>query len=137
MFVVSRTNKGLVRDNNEDSILVKLPKLFAIADGMGGHQGGETASSEAVAYLAATDFSNVADKNVLPFLTKKVQDVSNRIWQMAQENPKLKGMGTTLTVVYLLDDERACAAHVGDSRIYLLQSNGLKKITRDQSYVPE
>ncbi|MHC1714089.1 MAG: Stp1/IreP family PP2C-type Ser/Thr phosphatase [Acidaminococcaceae bacterium] len=137
MLVVSRTNKGLVRDNNEDSILVKLPNLFAIADGMGGHQGGETASSEAVAYLAETDFSNVAEKNVLPFLAKKVQQASNRIWQMAQENPKLKGMGTTLTVVYLLDDERACAAHVGDSRIYLLQSNGLKKITRDHSYVAE
>lgn len=137
MLVVSRTNKGLVRDNNEDSILVKLPDLFAIADGMGGHQGGETASSEAVAYLAETDFSKVDDKNVLPFLAKRVQEASNRIWQMAQENPKLKGMGTTLSVVYLLDDERACAAHVGDSRIYLLQSNGLKKITRDHSYVAE
>lgn len=137
MFVVSRTNKGLVRDNNEDSILVKLPSLFVIADGMGGHQGGETASSEAVNYLAATDFSNVDDKKILPFLSKKVQEVSNRIWQMAQENPQLRGMGTTLTAVYLLSDERACVAHVGDSRVYLLQSNGLKKITRDHSYVAE
>ena len=137
MFVVSRTNKGLVRDNNEDSILVKLPNLFVIADGMGGHQGGETASSEAVAYLSNTDFSNVEEKNILPFLTKKVQEASSRIWQMAQENPKLRGMGTTLTAVYLLSDERACVAHVGDSRVYLLQSNGLKKITRDHSYVAE
>lgn len=137
LFVVSRTNKGLVRDNNEDSILVKLPNLFVIADGMGGHQGGETASSEAVAYLGDTDFSNVEEKNILPFLTKKVQEASSRIWQMAQENPKLRGMGTTLTAVYLLSDERACVAHVGDSRVYLLQSNGLKKITRDHSYVAE
>ena len=137
MFVVSRTNKGLVRGNNEDSILVKLPNLFVIADGMGGHQGGETASSEAVAYLSNTDFSNVEEKNILPFLTKKVQEASSRIWQMAQENPKLRGMGTTLTAVYLLSDERACVAHVGDSRVYLLQSNGLKKITRDHSYVAE
>ena len=137
MFVVSRTNKGLVRDNNEDSILVKRPNLFVIADGMGGHQGGETASSEAVNYLAATDFSNVDDKNILSFLSKKVQEVSSRIWQMAQENPQLRGMGTTLTAVYLLGDERACVAHVGDSRVYLLQSNGLKKITRDHSYVAE
>ena len=137
MFVVSRTNKGLVRDNNEDSVLVKLPNLFVIADGMGGHQGGETASSEAVAYLSNTDFSNVEEKNILPFLTKKVQEASSRIWQMAQENPKLRGMGTTLTAVYLLSDERACVAHVGDSRVYLLQSNGLKKITRDHSYVAE
>ena len=137
LFVVSRTNKGLVRDNNEDSVLVKLPNLFVIADGMGGHQGGETASSEAVAYLGGTDFSNVEEKDILPFLTKKVQEASSRIWQMAQENPKLRGMGTTLTAVYLLSDERACVAHVGDSRVYLLQSNGLKKITRDHSYVAE
>ena len=67
LFVVSRTNKGLVRDNNEDSVLVKLPNLFVIADGMGGHQGGETASSEAVAYLGGTDFSNVEEKDILPF----------------------------------------------------------------------
>ena len=137
LFVVSRTNKGLVRDNNEDSVLVKLPNLFVIADGMGGHQGGETASSEAVAYLGGTDFSNVEEKDILPFLTKKVQEASNHIWQLAQENPKLRGMGTTLTAVFLLSDERACVAHVGDSRVYLLQSNGLKKITRDHSYVAE
>lgn len=136
-MVVSRTNKGLVRDNNEDSILVKLPNLFAIADGMGGHQGGETASSEAVAYLGKTDFSKVDKERILPFLVKKVQEVSRRIWQMAQDNQKLRGMGTTLTAVYLMGDERACVAHVGDSRIYLLQSNGMKKITSDHSYVAE
>lgn len=137
MLVVSRTNKGLVRDNNEDSLLVRLPDLFAVADGMGGHQGGETASYEAVTYLAETDFTSVNENDILPFMGKRVQEASNRIWQMAQDNPKLKGMGTTLTAVYFLDNERACVAHVGDSRIYLLQSNGLKKITRDHSYVAE
>ncbi|MGL5207579.1 MAG: protein phosphatase 2C domain-containing protein, partial [Acidaminococcaceae bacterium] len=74
---------------------------------------------------------------ILPFLVKKVQEVSRRIWQMAQDNQKLRGMGTTLTAVYLMGDERACVAHVGDSRIYLLQSNGMKKITSDHSYVAE
>lgn len=137
MLVVSRTNRGLVRENNEDSVLVKLPNLFAIADGMGGHQAGETASYEAVTYLAETDFSGVEEKDILPFLEKKVQEASLRIWHMAQENPKLSGMGTTLTVVYLLRDEHACVAHVGDSRIYLLQTTGLKQITSDHSYVAE
>ena len=137
MLVESRTNKGLVRDNNEDSLLVRLPDLFAVADGMGGHQGGETASYEAVTYLAETDFTSVPENDILPFMGKRVQEASNRIWQMAEDNPKLKGMGTTLTAVYFLGNERACVAHVGDSRIYLLQSNGLKKITRDHSYVAE
>ena len=137
MLVESRTNKGLVRDNNEDSLLVRLPDLFAVADGMGGHQGGETASYEAVTYLAETDFTSVNENDILPFMGKRVQEASNRIWQMAEDNPKLKGMGTTLTAVYFLGNERACVAHVGDSRIYLLQSNGLKKITRDHSYVAE
>ena len=137
MLVESRTNKGLVRDNNEDSLLVRLPDLFAVADGMGGHQGGETASYEAVTYLAETDFTSVNENDILSFMGKRVQEASNRIWQMAEDNPKLKGMGTTLTAVYFLDNERACVAHVGDSRIYLLQSNGLKKITRDHSYVAE
>ena len=137
MLVVSRTNRGLVRENNEDSVLVKLPNLFAIADGMGGHQAGETASYEAVTYLAETDFSGVEQKDILPFLEKKVQEASARVWNMAQDNPKLRGMGTTLTVVYLLRNEHACVAHVGDSSIYLLQSTGLKKITRDHSYVAE
>ena len=137
MLVESRTNKGLVRDNNEDSLLVRLPDFFAVADGMGGHQGGETASYEAVTYLAETDFNSVNANDILPFMGKRVQEASNRIWQMAEDNPRLKGMGTTLTAVYFLDNERACVAHVGDSRIYLLQSNGLKKITRDHSYVAE
>ena len=88
-------------------------------------------------YLAETDFSVVEQKDILPFLEKKVQEASSRIWNMAQENPKLRGMGTTLTVVYLLRNEHACVAHVGDSSIYLLQSTGLKKITRDHSYVAE
>lgn len=137
MLIASRTNKGLVRENNEDSILVKPPKLFVIADGMGGHLGGETASSTATAFLSKVDFTGVPEKELLAFLDGCFQNISRKIWQMAQDDVNLQRMGTTLTAVYLVDDERACVAHVGDSRIYLLQTNGLKKITSDHSYVAE
>lgn len=137
MLIASRTNKGLVRENNEDSILVKPPKLFVIADGMGGHLGGETASSTATAFLSKVDFTGVPEKELLAFLDSCFQNISRKIWQMAQYDVNLQRMGTTLTAVYLVDDERACVAHVGDSRIYLLQTNGLKKITSDHSYVAE
>lgn len=137
MLIASRTNKGLVRENNEDSILVKPPKLFVIADGMGGHLGGETASSTATAFLSKVDFTGVPEKELLAFLDGCFQNISRKIWQMAQDDANLQRMGTTLTAVYLVDDERACVAHVGDSRIYLLQTNGLKKITSDHSYVAE
>ncbi|HIU63865.1 MAG TPA: Stp1/IreP family PP2C-type Ser/Thr phosphatase [Candidatus Avacidaminococcus intestinavium] len=137
MLVVSRTNKGFVRENNEDSVLVKKPNLFAIADGMGGYRGGETASSKAVEILAKANFANVNDTEILDFLNALVQKAGKTIWELAQSDPQLKGMGTTLTVVYLLDKARACVAHVGDSRVYMLQSTGLKKITSDHSYVAE
>ncbi|MDD4084275.1 MAG: Stp1/IreP family PP2C-type Ser/Thr phosphatase [Acidaminococcaceae bacterium] len=137
LLIASRTNKGLVRENNEDSILVKPPKLFVIADGMGGHLGGETASSTATAFLSKVDFTGVPEKELLAFLDGCFQNISRKIWQMAQDDVNLQRMGTTLTAVYLVDDERACVAHVGDSRIYLLQTNGLKKITSDHSYVAE
>lgn len=137
LLVTSRTNKGFVRENNEDSVLVKLPNLFAIADGMGGYRGGEIASAEAVAVLLEADFSKVDEKHILPFLNDLVQTASDKIWQRANVDTELKGMGTTLTIVYLLDENRACVAHVGDSRVYMLQSTGLKKITSDHSYVAE
>ncbi|MEG0798173.1 MAG: Stp1/IreP family PP2C-type Ser/Thr phosphatase [Acidaminococcaceae bacterium] len=137
MRVVSRTNRGLVRENNEDSILVKLPRLFAIADGMGGHQAGEVASNEAVKYLNQTNFQGLKDEAILPFMSQTVQAVNAKIWQITKENKALEGMGTTLTMLYLLDDGRACVAHVGDTRIYLLQGTGLKKVTSDHSFVAE
>ena len=137
LLVTSRTNKGFVRENNEDSVLVKPPNLFAIADGMGGYRGGEIASAEAVAILSQADFSEIDDTQVLPFLNGLVQTASKKIWQRAKADTQLKGMGTTLTIVYLLDENRACVAHVGDSRVYMLQSTGLKKITSDHSYVAE
>lgn len=137
MLAVSRTNRGLVRKNNEDSVLVQIPKLFAIADGMGGHQAGEIASFEAVRILARTDFKNIDEAQILTFMERRIKEINNRLWEMADQDEKLIGMGTTLTVLYLRDEQHACVAHVGDSRIYLLQETGLKQVTSDHSLVAE
>ena len=66
MQAVCRTNRGLVRENNEDRVLVKIPHLFAIADGMGGHQSGEIASYEAVKLLATLEFEGMPEEQILP-----------------------------------------------------------------------
>lgn len=67
MIAVSRTNRGMVRPNNEDSILVREPDLYAIADGMGGADAGEVASYEAVHQLSRLDLSGLSRKEILPF----------------------------------------------------------------------
>ena len=137
MKAISRTNRGLVRENNEDSVLVQVPHLFAIADGMGGEKAGEVASFEAVKLLSGLDLSKVKDDDVLCKLEEKIKNINSCIWNMWHKDGTLKGMGTTLTAVYMNDLDRAFVGHVGDSRIYLMQDEILKQVTSDHSYVAE
>ena len=136
MQTASRTNRGLVRKNNEDSILVRCPDLFAIADGMGGEQAGEVASSLSVHYLSKVDLSGVQDGEILKYLREVIETINAKVWQMTVDKPELKGMGTTLTAIYLKKD-KGFVGHVGDSRIYLWQEGVLKQVTSDHSYVAE
>ena len=119
MIAVSRTNRGLVRHNNEDSVLVREPDLFAIADGMGGADAGEVASYEAVHLLESLDLSQVDRTNILSSLETAIIRINKKIFDLASEKKALSGMGTTLTALYLPNRETAYVAHVGDSRIYL------------------
>ena len=135
MLAVSRTNRGLVRKNNEDSVLVRIPDLFAIADGMGGSEAGEIASFEAVRRLQKLTIEEQTDEEVLLSLQTKIEKINEQIWKMANQQPDKKGMGTTLTAVYIKNAEKAFVAHVGDSRIYLLQDGNLKQVSSDHSYV--
>ena len=88
MLAVSRTNCGLVRENNEDSVLVRVPTLFAIADGMGGYNAGEIASFEAVRLLSDLDCSNIPESEVLSYLESKIKKINTQIWTMSQEIPE-------------------------------------------------
>lgn len=137
MIAVSRTNRGMVRPNNEDSILVREPDLYAIADGMGGADAGEVASYEAVHQLSRLDLSGLSRKEILPFLERSIQNINKKIWELSQEKAGFTGMGTTLTAVYLPNPHSAFVAHVGDSRIYVWQEGILRQVTSDHSYVAE
>jgi serine/threonine protein phosphatase PrpC len=125
-FVVgARTDVGRVREGNEDSYMVHEP-LFAVADGMGGHQGGEVASR-----LALDTLREASDGAAL---AQAVQDANRAVFEQAARDPALAGMGTTLTA-FLADGDTLRLAHVGDSRAYLLRDGGLQQITTDHTVV--
>lgn len=131
-----RCNRGLRRENNEDSYLILTEKhraLFAVADGMGGAKGGEVASQLAVKTLenAMSPIKTRSDK-----LLFAVRAANSRIYETAKENPEYEGMGTTLSLM-VADRKLLTAAHVGDSRIYRFRDDELVQLTEDHSYVWE
>jgi serine/threonine protein phosphatase PrpC len=124
--VGARTDVGRVREGNEDAYMAQDP-LYAVADGMGGHQGGEVASS-----LALETLEKAADAR--SDLAEVVREANRAVFAKASQDPGLAGMGTTLTAV-LLQDDRMHLAHVGDSRMYLLRKGNLQRITKDHTVV--
>jgi protein phosphatase len=122
---------GLVRDHNEDGYLVDPHlALVAIADGMGGHRGGDVASATALdAFHASfTDTGGLRDA---------VRAANNAVLERSSHEPRLRGMGTTLTSGVLSEDGTLLVGHVGDSRAYLLRDRRLTRITTDHSLVEE
>lgn len=132
MRVCQRTHKGMVRANNQDSLLV-ADKLYGVADGMGGHRGGETASRLAAETVVAALKDKAPDEKLLRLA---VEAANRRIYETAAENESLQGMGTTLTFLWEAEGE-AMIAHVGDSRAYRLREGKLEQLTLDHSMVAE
>ena len=133
----SATDIGLVRETNQDSWLVANP-LFAVADGMGGHQGGEVASATALEILAATFGTSTTRDDLI----EAVRRANAKVWDKAQLDDDLRGMGTTLTAIAKVSDEETGAEsiaviNVGDSRTYLLRDGELTQVTSDHSFVEE
>jgi PPM family protein phosphatase len=121
------TDIGKVREGNEDSFLVQ-PPLFAVADGMGGHRGGEVASQlalEVIETLAARGKGSLADQ---------VREANRRVFDRSLKDRNVTGMGTTLTAA-LIGPGTATLAHVGDSRAYLLRAGALRRLTEDHTLV--
>lgn len=132
LHYAARTNIGLVRKNNEDSGYAS-PNLIAVADGMGGAAAGDVASAVAIAHLQQTDGVYPAEE-LLPKLRRTIREAHWDLVRRVEENPKLRGMGTTC-IALLRAGDRLGMVHIGDSRAYLLRNNRLMQITRDHTYV--
>jgi serine/threonine protein phosphatase PrpC len=130
------TDVGRTRSGNEDSYLCGRT-VFAVADGLGGHQGGEVASAAAVEPLAALDGRELADPaEAAEALAGAIAEANSAILDQASGNPGLWGMGTTVTAAAVAGDHLQLA-HVGDSRAYLLRDGSFDQVTTDHTVVGE
>ena len=130
--VFSRTDIGLIRRSNQDAVIVG-EGLMGVADGMGGHNGGETASAAArdgmIREAAALE---PTEQN----LEAAIRRVNLELWEMQLKDASLSGMGTTLTVLWKAG-RNMLVGHVGDSRAYLLREGAMRQVTNDHSMVAD
>lgn len=141
MEMAWRTHTGKVREDNEDSVGLFRTKggalIAVIADGMGGHQGGEVASRHAVQVIEREIKSLPLGIGLLETGEKMklaIMTANREVYQMASERNELRGMGTTV-VSAVIGHEQLVIGHVGDSRAYLLHDNGLYQLTEDHTLV--
>jgi protein phosphatase len=131
LVVGAATDVGRVREGNEDAYLVDdAMGLVAVADGMGGHRGGEVASATALEALRAAISAGRP-------LREAVEDANRAVFDKAQTDESLRGMGTTITAATLAAGGTLLIGHVGDSRAYLLRDGELRQVTTDHSLVEE
>lgn len=129
----ARSDIGLVRSNNQDSAYAG-PHLLMVADGMGGHAGGDVASSIAVAALAPLDDEAHGPDDALDELDAALHAAQDELLARAKADADLGGMGTTVTAL-LRAGNKLVMAHIGDSRAYLLRDGELNQVTIDHTFV--
>ncbi len=135
----SATDVGLVRSVNQDSLFV-AEGLFVVADGMGGHQGGEVASQVATQTLGGTIEGDEGELTSGRELIERIQNANEAILAQGSADSSLRGMGTTVSAIAVLDGFHGAilgVANVGDSRVYRLRDGSLEQITEDHSLVAE
>ncbi|WP_339249621.1 Stp1/IreP family PP2C-type Ser/Thr phosphatase [Sporosarcina sp. FSL W8-0480] len=134
---------GKKRTVNEDSAAVFTiqngPTLAVVADGMGGHRGGDYASATAVQLLGekfqgVSNSAQMDDEDWKEWLLETVLFINRTIFELAESDENYKGMGTTLDAV-LVNGNKGLVTHVGDSRVYIINESEIIQITRDHSYV--
>jgi serine/threonine protein phosphatase PrpC len=129
----ARSDVGLVRANNQDSAYAG-PHLLVVADGMGGHAGGDVASSVAVAILAPLDDEAHGPDDALAELDRALHAAQDELLARADRDPALAGLGTTVTAL-LRAGSKLAMAHIGDSRAYLLRDGQMTQVTTDHTFV--
>jgi PPM family protein phosphatase len=127
-----RSDIGLTREDNEDAAYAGA-RLLAVADGMGGHAAGEKASAAVIEALRPLD-TEVPEGELLNALDHAVRRAKTTLRDMAEENPALSGMGTTLTAL-LWSGSQLGLVHIGDSRAYLVRDGEVFQVTRDHTLV--
>ncbi|NLJ85444.1 MAG: Stp1/IreP family PP2C-type Ser/Thr phosphatase [Firmicutes bacterium] len=132
MRVGAKTHIGQMRAVNEDAYLVQ-DSILAVADGMGGHQAGEVASSVAVKTIAGWPFDPLEPEESL---NQALTEANEKVFHLAQGDPNMVGMGTTLSVAWIASGQ-VYVAHIGDSRVYLFDHEGFQQVTQDHSVVGE
>lgn len=134
------TDVGQNRSMNQDFVFASessvgnLPNLFVVADGMGGHRAGDTASRYTVETILTSIRSN-REKNPIKIIRTAVEEANRKVLEMAREDECLAGMGTTAVVTTIIG-HYIYVANVGDSRLYLIR-DGIRQITKDHSLVEE
>ncbi len=135
----ARSAVGLVRNGNEDSALIGS-QLIAVADGMGGHAGGEIASAVAINTLSeiAPTFINseIDDESASDLFLNSLHTIDSQIRAVTQDEPQLAGMGTTLTALFINAAEISLL-HIGDTRAYRLRGNDLEQLSADHTVLQE
>jgi protein phosphatase len=145
LTAAGKTDQGLVRSNNEDNYyLDEKLGILVVADGMGGHASGETASSLAVNVIR--DYFQGPQKLIGDYdqsyraatnkLNSAIRLANLAVYEAAQSSPQLKDMGTTIVAV-LLTGKQLSIAHIGDSRAYLVRGGNIEQLTDDHSMVNE
>lgn len=141
MKAFALTNIGIRRNTNQDYAYVSeqnvgnLPNILIVADGMGGHKAGEVASEQAVNAVLESIKQNES-KDKITIIEEAISKANEKVLNMATSDEKFKGMGTTL-VVATLENNVLYVANVGDSRLYLIDNDDIRQITRDHSLVQE
>jgi len=129
----ARSDVGMVRSENQDSGYAG-PRLLAMADGMGGHAGGDIASSVVIGALADLDGEALGSAEASRALLQRITSANDELADMVKSDPSLHGMGTTLIAI-LRSHNKLVLAHIGDSRAFLARDGRLTQITKDHSFV--
>lgn len=141
MKAIALTDRGMVRQNNEDTVYCSvqqvggLPNLFVVADGMGGAKAGEYASGFVIKELVRQIKNDRHSKELPSVLRRGIEAANALLFKKARHDRDLEGCGTTLVSAYV-DDGVLYVANIGDSRLYII-GNDIEQITRDHSYVEE
>lgn len=144
MKAFAESDIGKVRENNQDSYYCAKEErlnLYIVADGMGGYNGGEVASSLAVAAVKGYFENNFASsqndrESILALIRSAIEYANMVVIEKAKSEKELEGMGTTLDLCFIYNN-KLYIGHVGDSRIYRIRKEFIRKLTKDHSYVQQ